>query len=135
MRGRFDKKFPCKNATCDNNGTVETIIGDYERDLEQCQYCDIERFPILAFIESELALREAHHKALRAKELREIRERIDGIVYAEKRLSPLTEGITATEAILEQQEQNRKDHYFKKGWQEARHIALAYIDELIEKPQ
>ncbi len=52
MRERFDKVFKPQGLASDEN------------------------MDIIRFIESELALRDAHHKALRAKELGEIRERI-----------------------------------------------------------
>jgi hypothetical protein len=75
----------------------------------------------------------ARLEAQRTADLEAIREGVEKMVYLEKRLSPLTEGITATEAILEQQEQNRKDHYFKKGWQEARLCTLSLIEQIMNK--
>lgn len=74
---------------------------------------------ILAFIESELATRDAHHKALRAKELGEIRERITGIYDKEIEISS---------------DRGYRMKPTDSPW-DIRHQVLALLDELIEKPQ
>ena len=50
QREEFNKKFPCIQEQCDNNGTIRGSNGD----PEQCQYCYEYRLPIISLIESIL---------------------------------------------------------------------------------
>lgn len=49
----FDKKFPCINTGCDNNGTIAVRYnrnGEEEWEQQQCQYCFENRLLYKAFI-------------------------------------------------------------------------------------
>lgn len=80
--------------------TPETMRGRFYEDF--AMYPCAEQQHILAFIESELALRDAHHKALRAKELGELRAKMEA--------------------------------KYAKGTHPVMDMALAIVDDLIEKP-
>ena len=50
----FDKKFPCVEDGCDNNGTISGYDRDGYREVQQCQWCFEKRLPIKDFISSFL---------------------------------------------------------------------------------
>ncbi len=74
MRGRFEQRFIISTSQGLRTAMTTGAIHDFEMNQ------------ILDFIESELALRDAHHKSLRAKELREIREIVVTYMDREKEL-------------------------------------------------
>ena len=50
----FDKKFPCVEDGCDNNGTISRYDRDGDQEVRQCQWCFEKRLPIKDFIRSLL---------------------------------------------------------------------------------
>jgi hypothetical protein len=99
MRGRFEEKF-----TYHPYGVITK-----EGKVVRPEFIPFTKGAVLAFIESELATRDAHHKALRAKELEEIREKIN-----------------ETPHIVNFRDVESCRHYST--------AIIALLDELIEKP-
>jgi hypothetical protein len=109
-RERFEKEFHEQDWGWGSEGYSTKLV---ER---------IHQPKLLAFIEKELALRDAHHKALRAKELGEIRERID----AQRPPMPSDPDLSASFV-----RQEVKDLVMNVCVDRV----LALLDSLIEKPQ
>jgi hypothetical protein len=95
---------------------------------------------VLDFIESELALRDTHHKSLRAKELGEIRERIAEMAnpYPVEIFPEPWDGWQNDIDELAKTKGRRIDcisaYYSRWQRKRAKEDALALLDELIEKP-
>lgn len=76
----FDKKFPCIDPNCDNNGVTWHVISGYdsygepslEQEQLQCQYCHEQRFPHIEFIATQSAAHEMKMKEVVEKTLAEM---------------------------------------------------------------
>jgi len=59
----YDKKFPCIETECDNNGTMVGYDREGDAEQQQCQHCFERRLPQKAFLTESIAQAIAEEKA------------------------------------------------------------------------
>jgi len=105
----YDKKFPCIETECDNNGSMVGYDREGDAEQQQCQHCFERRLPQKAFLTESIAQAIAEERA-----------RVRGVVEGKK-----VEGATGEASRFN----------FEKDWYVGYNQALDDLLSSLDKPK